>query len=78
MVAFMWIFRRFSAAKVDKVFRRAQLFSAALYSLGHGSNDAQKTMGIIAGVLVASNYNSDCDQGYSAMGGSFLSRSNGH
>lgn len=57
MVAFMWIFRRFSAAKVDKVFRRAQLFSAALYSLGHGSNDAQKTMGIIAGVLVASSYN---------------------
>ncbi|HSP05843.1 MAG TPA: inorganic phosphate transporter [Acidobacteriota bacterium] len=57
MVALMWIFRRSSAFRVDKVFRRAQLVSAALYSLGHGSNDAQKTMGIIAGVLVAANYN---------------------
>jgi PiT family inorganic phosphate transporter len=38
-------------ASVDKLFRRGQLLSAALYSLGHGSNDAQKTMGIIAGVL---------------------------
>lgn len=57
MIALMWIFRRSSAAKVDKTFRRAQLLSAALYSLGHGSNDAQKTMGIIAGVLVASKIN---------------------
>lgn len=57
MIALMWIFRRSSASRVDKLFRRAQLISAALYSLGHGSNDAQKTMGIIAGVLVASSYN---------------------
>ncbi|HVF89664.1 MAG TPA: inorganic phosphate transporter [Blastocatellia bacterium] len=55
MVAIMWIFRRYSPDKVDKIFRKGQLFSAALYSLGHGGNDAQKTMGIIAGVLVASN-----------------------
>ena len=55
MVAVSWIFRRWSAHSVDKFFRKGQLFSAALYSLGHGGNDAQKTMGIIAGVLVASN-----------------------
>jgi PiT family inorganic phosphate transporter len=59
MVAILWIFRRRSADRVDKVFRKGQLFSAALYSLGHGGNDAQKTMGIIAGVLVASNINPD-------------------
>lgn len=57
MVALMWIFRRATMTRVDRIFRRAQLFSAALYSLGHGSNDAQKTMGIIAGVLVASSFN---------------------
>jgi len=59
MVAVLWIFRRRSPDRVDKIFRKAQLFSAALYSLGHGGNDAQKTMGIIAGVLVASNLNPD-------------------
>jgi PiT family inorganic phosphate transporter len=57
MVANMWIFRRWPASSVDKFFRKGQLLSAALYSLGHGGNDAQKTMGIIAGVLVASNLN---------------------
>jgi PiT family inorganic phosphate transporter len=41
---------------VDRLFRRLQLVSAALYSLGHGTNDAQKTMGIIAGLLFASGY----------------------
>jgi PiT family inorganic phosphate transporter len=55
MVAILWIFRRYSPDRVDKTFRKGQLLSAALYSLGHGGNDAQKTMGIIAGVLVASN-----------------------
>jgi PiT family inorganic phosphate transporter len=55
MVAVSWIFRRWSPSRVDGFFRRGQLFSAALFSLGHGGNDAQKTMGIIAGVLVASN-----------------------
>ncbi|MBV9926590.1 MAG: inorganic phosphate transporter [Acidobacteria bacterium] len=55
MVAVMWIFRNWSPHRVDKFFRRGQLLSAAAFSLGHGGNDAQKTMGIIAGVLVASN-----------------------
>jgi PiT family inorganic phosphate transporter len=52
----LWLFRGFSPARVDKWFRRLQLVSAALYSLGHGTNDAQKTMGIIAGVLFTSGY----------------------
>src|SRR6476660_9785785 len=56
MIAIMWIFRRTPPGRVDKWFRRLQLLSAAAYSLGHGGNDAQKTMGIIAGVLVAGNY----------------------
>jgi inorganic phosphate transporter, PiT family len=51
MVAVFWIFRGWSPAKVDRTFRVGQLFSAAAYSLGHGGNDAQKTMGIIALVL---------------------------
>ena len=53
MVAVAWIFRKFSASKVDKIFRRGQLVSAAAFSLGHGGNDAQKTMGIITAVLTA-------------------------
>src|ERR1700720_520634 len=53
MVAVHWIFRRTSPSRVDKVFRRGQLVSAAAYSLGHGGNDAQKTMGIITAVLAA-------------------------
>jgi PiT family inorganic phosphate transporter len=59
MVAILWIFRRRSPERVDKTFRKLQLASAALYSLGHGGNDAQKTMGIIAGVLTVSNINPD-------------------
>ncbi|HJZ79721.1 MAG TPA: inorganic phosphate transporter, partial [Pyrinomonadaceae bacterium] len=51
MVAVYWIFHRWTPAQVDKTFRRGQLFSAAMYSLGHGGNDAQKTMGIITVVL---------------------------
>jgi PiT family inorganic phosphate transporter len=53
MVAVSWIFRRVPYGSVDRWFRRAQLGSAAAFSLSHGSNDAQKTMGIIAGLLVA-------------------------
>ncbi len=53
MVAVFWIFRRTPISKVDKLFRVGQLFSAAAYSLGHGGNDAQKTMGIITATLVA-------------------------
>jgi PiT family inorganic phosphate transporter len=52
----LWLFRGFSPARVDRWFRRLQLVSAALYSLGHGTNDAQKTMGIIAGVLFTAGY----------------------
>ena len=48
----LWLFRRFTPARVDRWFRRLQLLSAAAYSLGHGGNDAQKTMGIIAGRAV--------------------------
>jgi len=46
-----WSFRRSAPLKVDHIFRKGQLLSAALYSLGHGGNDAQKTMGIIASLL---------------------------
>jgi PiT family inorganic phosphate transporter len=56
MVAVYWIFHRVSVSRVDKVFRIGQLFSAAAYSLGHGGNDAQKTMGIITIVLVAGGF----------------------
>jgi inorganic phosphate transporter, PiT family len=56
MVAVSWIFHRAAPRSVDKLFRRLQLFSAAAYSLGHGGNDAQKTMGIIAGALFAGGY----------------------
>jgi PiT family inorganic phosphate transporter len=52
----LWMFRGFSPARVDTWFRRLQLLSAAFYSLGHGTNDAQKTMGIIAGVLFTAGY----------------------
>ena len=48
MSAVFWVFRNRMPARVDRFFRKAQLLSAALYSLGHGGNDAQKTMGIIA------------------------------
>jgi len=52
MVAVYWIFQRVNVSKIDKGFRIGQLFSAAAFSLGHGGNDAQKTMGIITIVLV--------------------------
>ncbi len=52
-VGVLWIVRRKSQSKVEGVFKRLQLLSAALYSLGHGTNDAQKTMGIITGLLVS-------------------------
>ena len=51
LVAILNIFKRSIPASVDHIFRRGQLISAAAYSLGHGTNDAQKTMGIIAGAL---------------------------
>lgn len=51
MFVIYWLFHKQSPANVDHIFRRGQLLSAGLYSLGHGTNDAQKTMGIIAGAL---------------------------
>jgi len=56
MVAVSWICLRWSPMKVDNVFRRLQLVSAGLYSLGHGGNDAQKTIGIIWLLLIVSGY----------------------
>ncbi len=50
-IAVYWIFKKFAPVQVDHIFRKGQLISAALYSLGHGGNDAQKTMGIIASLL---------------------------
>ncbi|HKB15116.1 MAG TPA: inorganic phosphate transporter [Planctomycetota bacterium] len=51
MIGFLWGFRRAHPARVDRLFRRLQLISAAAFSLSHGSNDAQKTMGIIVLIL---------------------------
>ncbi len=56
MVAICWVFRRVTPGRIDQWFRRLQLLSAALFSLNHGANDAQKTMGIITGVLFAGGY----------------------
>jgi PiT family inorganic phosphate transporter len=56
MIALYWGFRRTAPARVDGWFRRLQLGSAAAYSLMHGANDAQKTMGIITGVFVTAGY----------------------
>jgi PiT family inorganic phosphate transporter len=56
MVAVSWLFRSFRPLKVDKWFRRLQLVSAGAYSLGHGGNDAQKTIGIIWMLLIATGY----------------------
>jgi PiT family inorganic phosphate transporter len=56
MLATFWIFRRATPGRVDRIFRRGQLVSAAAYSLGHGTNDAQKTMGIIAVLLFSTGY----------------------
>jgi len=53
MTLVFWTFRNFTPTRVDAIFRRGQLVSAALYSLGHGGNDAQKTMGVIAVLLYA-------------------------
>jgi PiT family inorganic phosphate transporter len=52
MILVSWIFRDMAPHRIDRYFRRLQLLSAAAYSFGHGTNDAQKTMGIITGVLV--------------------------
>jgi PiT family inorganic phosphate transporter len=66
MTATYWIFQRTRPAKVDRLFRVLQLSSSALFSLSHGANDAQKTMGIIMSLLVVS-------QAYVAQAGSMFS-----
>ncbi|MBX7171408.1 MAG: inorganic phosphate transporter [Pyrinomonadaceae bacterium] len=63
MLSVYWIFRKTAVSKVDRYFRVGQLFSAAAYSLGHGGNDAQKTMGIITAVLVAGGFLSSAEGG---------------
>jgi inorganic phosphate transporter, PiT family len=59
MVLLAWLFRRATPRRIDRLFRRGQLLSAALYSLGHGGNDAQKTAGIIWSILAAANMMGD-------------------
>ncbi|SNS28490.1 inorganic phosphate transporter, PiT family [Noviherbaspirillum humi] len=56
MLLVSWIFVRSTPRRIDKWFRRLQLISASMYSLGHGGNDAQKTMGIIWMLLIAAGY----------------------
>jgi PiT family inorganic phosphate transporter len=56
MASIFWLFRDTAPSRVDRWFRRLQLMSAAAYSLMHGANDAQKTMGIITGALVTGGY----------------------
>jgi len=61
MLLVAWVFRRTTPLRVDKWFRRLQLVSAGAYSLGHGGNDAQKTIGIIWLLLIATGYASSSD-----------------
>lgn len=56
IIPMYWLFRNARPRTVDKVFRKGQLLSAALYSIGHGANDAQKTMGVILALLIAYGY----------------------
>jgi PiT family inorganic phosphate transporter len=56
MVLVAWVFRRSHPGRIDRWFRRLQFVSAAMFSLGHGANDAQKTMGIILALLIAKGY----------------------
>jgi PiT family inorganic phosphate transporter len=61
MLLVSWLFVRSTPRRIDKWFRRLQLFSASMYSLGHGGNDAQKTIGIIWMLLIATGYSSAGD-----------------
>jgi len=62
MLAVSWAFRRSAPSRVDRWFRRLQLVSAGAYSLGHGGNDAQKTIGIIWMLLIATGYTAAADK----------------
>jgi PiT family inorganic phosphate transporter len=64
MVLVTWIFRKWHPYTLDTLFRRLQLLSAAFFSLNHGGNDAQKTMGIITSLLVASGYQKEFNVPY--------------
>ena len=64
MVGVFWLFHRTSAARVDRFFRPSQLLSSALLSYSHGGNDAQKTMGVIVGLLVSVNGTFAKQQGF--------------
>ncbi|RTL28958.1 MAG: inorganic phosphate transporter [Burkholderiales bacterium] len=61
MVLVAWVFRRVSPSRIDRWFRRLQLVSAGAYSLGHGGNDAQKTIGIIWMLLISTGYATAAD-----------------
>ena len=61
LLAISWMFRRSTPSRVDRLFRRLQLVSSSLYSLGHGGNDAQKTIGIIWMLLIATGYSGTSD-----------------
>jgi PiT family inorganic phosphate transporter len=61
LIAISWIFRRTTPSRVDRLFRKLQLFSSSMYSLGHGGNDAQKTIGIIWMLLIAAGYTDSAD-----------------
>jgi inorganic phosphate transporter, PiT family len=56
LLTISWLFVRSTPSRVDRLFRRLQLFSSSLYSLGHGGNDAQKTIGIIWMLLISAGY----------------------
>ncbi|HEY9530011.1 MAG TPA: inorganic phosphate transporter, partial [Burkholderiales bacterium] len=56
MLAISWLFARQTPSRVDRLFRRLQLVSSSMYSLGHGGNDAQKTVGIIWMLLIAAGH----------------------
>ncbi|HVJ12025.1 MAG TPA: inorganic phosphate transporter, partial [Burkholderiales bacterium] len=61
LVLISWLFRRSTPSRVDRLFRRLQLVSSSMYSLGHGGNDAQKTIGIIWMLLIAAGYTGTSD-----------------
>jgi PiT family inorganic phosphate transporter len=61
MILLLWIFQKFNPYNVDSIFRKGQLLSAAFYSLGHGGNDAQKTAGIIFGILLSTQHLQNTD-----------------
>jgi PiT family inorganic phosphate transporter len=65
--ALSWLLRRQARAPMERLFRRLQLVSAALFSLSHGANDAQKTMGIIVGLLVATQQLFASETGWLSM-----------